>query len=140
MRPSICHIASRAVLDDLVETQGSCDIRAVVQQPSAVDAPGASGAAVEVVELVEQSACIANGRVDERQHVVTERRRLRLLQVGLVWHQRVDVPTRERGRATGELLNLTHELEQLVADVDPKCDPRRLAARPPCVQPSGDLT
>src|SRR4029453_699048 len=62
-----------------------------------------------------------------------------LLQVGLVWHQRVDMPTGERGRATGEALNFSHEFEQLVTDIDPQCDSGRLASRPPGVQPSGDL-
>ena len=49
------------------------------------------------------------------------------------------MPTGERGRATGEPFNLTHELEQLVTEVDPQRDPCRLASRPPGVQPSGDL-
>ena len=85
------------VLDDLVETQGGGDERPVVQQPGAVDAAGTAGTAVDVVELVQQPPGVADGGVGERQHVVAERRRLGLLQVGLVRHQRVHVPGGQRG-------------------------------------------
>ena len=107
------------MLDDIVEPQCRGHKPAVVEQPGAVDAARAAGAAVHVVEFVQQPAPVAHRRVGEGQHVVAERGRLRLLQIRLVRHQRLDVPTGERGDLLHQIGDRGGKLQQLVAHVDP---------------------
>ena len=136
--PSICHIASRVCSMTSSNPSSRGDGVAVVEQPGAVDAAGAAGAGVDAGELVEQPSRVAQRRVGEGQQVVAERRRLGLLQVGLVGHPGVGVcaprrrPCGRRASAAG-----LDEVEQLVAEVDPQGDPRRLPAGPAGVQPAG---
>ena len=70
---------------------------------------------------------------------MAERGRLRVLQVGLVGHQRAGVlaaPSRELRRELGGRLD---QVSQVVAQAQPEGDPDRLPARPAGVQPAGHV-
>jgi hypothetical protein len=67
---------------------------------------------------------------------VAERRRLGLLQVGLVGHQRLDVLRGDGSGAVHEVDDHVDEVQQLVAQVDPQGDPCRFPTRSAGVQPA----
>jgi hypothetical protein len=90
-----------------------------------------------VGEFGEQAARVAQHRVGEGEQVVAERRRLRLLQVGVVRHERVDVSLGPVGERRGERRGRRHEVEQLCPHRDPQRDPDGLAPGPAGPQPPG---
>ena len=72
----------------------------VGHQPATVDAARTAGARVGPAERFDAPLDIAQRRVGEAQHVMAERGWLRVLQVGLVRHQRVAVPGGKRAMLT----------------------------------------
>jgi hypothetical protein len=127
------------VLGDAAEAEQRRDIRPVGQQPAAVHAAGPARAGVGPLQSLAEPLPGAQHREGKRQQVVAERGRLRVLQVGLVGHQRAGVlaaAPRELGRELGGRLD---QVSQVVAQAQPEGDPDRLPARPAGVQPAGHV-
>ena len=124
------------VLGDGAEAQQGGDVPPVGAQPGAVHAARSARAGVGPRQRLAQPATLAQHRERERQDVVAERRRLCMLQVRLVGHQRARVltgPARELGRQRGGRLD---EVGQVAAQPQPEGDPDRLPPRAPRVQPA----
>ena len=88
-RPSTCHIASLVCSATLRKPSSDGDVPPVGQQPAAVHAAGPARAGVGPLQRLAEPLPGAQHREGEGQQVVAERGRLRVLQVGLVGHQRV---------------------------------------------------
>ena len=127
------------VLGDAPEAQQGRDVPAVGAQPGAVDAACPARAGIGPLQRLAQPTARAQHRVGEREDIVAERGRLRVLQVGLVGHQRAGVRAglasylgRERGGGLDEAGEVSPQAQ-------PERDPDRLPPGASRVQPAGHV-
>jgi len=90
------------VLDDGIEAEQRCEVAAIRKQMAAIHTPRAARAAVDSVKSSFQAFAIPKRRRDETQKIMTERRGLRLLKIGLVRHEGLTVPLGDRAGRPGK--------------------------------------
>ena len=128
------------VLGDAPEAKQGRDVAAVGAQPGAVYAACPAWAGVGPFQRLAQPPPGPQHRVGERENVVPERGRLRVLQVGLVGHQRGGVRPGLAGDVGGQPGGGLDEAGEVIPQPQPEGDPDRLPPRAPGVQPAGHVT
>ena len=136
VRPSLCHMASRVCSITPSKPSSAGGALAVADERAAVDAAGARRAAVDLVEARGQPVDAAQHRVGAAEQEVPERRRLGVLEVGLVDHQRLGVGVGDPGDRGHEPGRRLDQVGDVAAHPQPQRDPHGLAAGPSGVQPT----
>ena len=125
------------VVDQAVEAQQRRRAVPVEAEAAAVDAARPAGTAVDPVAGGQQALGVTEGRVGEGEDVVAEGGGLRLLEVGLVGHDRLGVGGSQHGRRLGEGCRIDDEAGDEAPEVQTQRHPPGLPARAPGMEPAG---
>ena len=122
--------------DHRVETQKLGEAGPIEGETASIDASRARGAAVHVLEGDAHPCEVAKTGIDEGQEVVAEGRRLRGVEIGVVWKKRRAMLLGAFEAALEPLLGRVGEGKKARAHRKPVADGRGLAPRPSRSKPT----